>query len=153
MLKLIIDFESKEALDIVNYFFELNKNEKQDVEIHGIDLKKDKKLNQAYYGLYYANKFGVGLEFTKRILDAYHLENQDINKLATLASLYKEIGCNPNDMIDALMEGDYPEMHEFIQFQYMKDKLDSPCSVYSYNDLGEKDEVICGCKNIIEYLK
>lgn len=152
MLKLIIDFKSKDSLEIINYFYELNKEQKQELEIHGYDLDKDEQLNKAYYSLYYANKFGVGLDYTKRILDAYHNENQDINSMATLAKLYQEIGYNPNDMIDALIEGDYEEMHKYAQYRFIKDELNDTCSIYYYNDQGLKEDTICGTQNIINYL-
>ncbi|MDL2211839.1 hypothetical protein LJB88_03070 [Erysipelotrichaceae bacterium OttesenSCG-928-M19] len=140
-IKLVIDFLSKEAEEIINYLYEYQKNQVIDLEIYGRSINND-EINQAYYGLYYANKYGVGLAYTHEIVKAYHRDHQDIGDLKVVAQTYELIGYDKNDMIDALMEGDYVEMHEYFQHLFEEDNITKDCFAYLYSDQNDKKIVI-----------
>ena len=81
-LKLILDFSEKDSIKIVEFLYDYMCKNTMDSEIElelsGFNSNKSDELNNAFYAFYYANKFGVGLEFALRILKAYHIENQNI---------------------------------------------------------------------------
>ena len=149
-IKLIIDFQAKESLSIIDYFFEYRRSNNLDLEIHGYDVNETHSINNAYYGLYYANKFGVGLEYAHRILKALYEDNKDINNLDVLATSYSEIGFNCNDLIDAIMEGDYVEMHQYYQSVFKKEEINKPCYAYIYDP---DKHLLVGYQDIKNYIE
>lgn len=149
-IKLVIDFQAQDSLDIIDYFFNYRRYHDLDMEIYGYDIEQTNLINNAYYGLYYANKFGVGLEYTHRVLNAFHKEGKDINNLEVLAQSYTDIGFNCNDLIDAIMEGDYVEMHQYYQSVFRKEAINKPCYAFIY----DSDKYLLeSVQEIIDYME
>lgn len=154
-LKLILDFSEKDSIKIVEFLYDYMCKNTMDSEIElelsGFNSNKSDELNNAFYAFYYANKFGVGLEFALRILKAYHIENQNINDMSVLANLFEEINCCKFDLIDALHEGDYIQMHEYLQSRYRSEGLTKPINLYVYQ--GEEKKLFTDSQSIIDYIK
>ncbi|WP_423363743.1 hypothetical protein [Mycoplasma sp. P36-A1] len=118
-IKLIVDFMNPKSKDIVDYLFEYRKTNDLDLEIVSYDeFHLENKINNAYYGLYYANRMGNSLDYVKCVLDRKYVDGKDIADITELADCYSTIGYDKNDFIDALHEGDYPEMHAVFQEMY-----------------------------------
>ena len=150
-IKLMIDFSNEEAKEVVDYLFEYRKTNDFELEILGYDLTENDYFNNAYYGLYYANKYGVGLEYAKQVLNDHHTDNKDISRLDKVSESYQAIGHNKNDIIDAIIDGDYEEMHDYFQHRIKNEKIDEGCYAYIYDN--EEKKLLVGAKEIIAYLK
>lgn len=150
-IKLVLDFSERESLDIVNYFKEYVKTHPDvSIDIHGYDLNDNHNLDKAYYALYTANKYGVGLEYVHQILNDYYNRELDINNVNVLADAYKEIGYNKNDMIDALIDGEFEQMHDYLQARYHSENYCDQCSILIYDD---EKHVFNHADEMIDYLK
>ena len=145
-VKLIIDFLNKESYELVQELVEYRKHNELDLEIQGYDLNRTEEINNAYYGLYYSTRYGVALEYVNRVLKAHYDEAKNIAQLDVLASCYRDVGFNPNDLIDAIMEGDFIGMHQYLQKAISSEAIDNHCFAYIYDDEKElhigKDAII-----------
>lgn len=154
-LKLILDFSEKDAINIVDFLLDYMCKNTMDseieLEISVFNSKNDDKLRNAFYAFLYANRFGVGLEYAQKLLNAYHVESKDINDMKVLANLFEEVNCNSHDMIDALIEGDYIQMLDYQQVRYRNEGLTNPVNAYVYQ--GEDKLLFCDAQSIIEYIK
>ena len=149
-VKLVIDFLADDSYEIIKYLVEYKKYNELDLEIHGYDTENKGTINQAYYGLYYSAKYGVSLTYTERVLKAHFVENKDIGNLEVLASCYEDIGFNRHDLIDAMMDGDYVDMFEYLQASLSKEGINSRCYAYIFTD---KKELYVGKDEIIQAIK
>lgn len=149
-IKLVIDFSNKESLEAVDFLKEYIKTHPDlSVDIHGYDLDDNNEFNKAYYALYTANKYGVGLDYVHQILNDYYEKGLDINNVSVLADAYKAIGYNKNDMIDAIVDGEFEHMHEYLQNRYHGENYCDHCNILVYDD---EKHVFNNTKNMIDYL-
>ncbi|MGL4383216.1 MAG: hypothetical protein ACRCTA_05825 [Bacilli bacterium] len=123
-IKVLINFDDEKSYEVVKYLFEYHKTHNLDVEFLGLDLDSNTNdfenvkvggNDKAYYGIYYANRVGVSLEMTKKLFDKKYLEDADLNDMKVIADSFKEIGFNRDDMIDALIDGNYQQTHIYMQ--------------------------------------
>ncbi|MEG0283717.1 MAG: hypothetical protein RR425_00180 [Erysipelotrichales bacterium] len=148
-MKVILDFKNKESLDIINCLADLKYKKNIEVDILAFDIENKNTIERSYFALYYAKNYGVEYEFSKRVLEAYHLEDKNISKLDVLASCYEDIGYDRNDMIDSLMDGDYNDMYNHIQRSYQEHyHIKDACTI-----IKEDKTKIEGYSNILNYLK
>lgn len=134
-IKLIIDFSDKESLKVINFLKEYRKtHDDLNLDIHGIDINQDNKFFLTYQAVHYADKYGVALAYLHRILNAYYNEGKDITSIKVLADCYQDIGFNRNDLIDALMDGEFDNLHEYLQARYLKEDISDYCTILVYDD-------------------
>lgn len=142
-LKVIIDFNDDKSYDVINYLVEYKKSHVLTVECLGLDIENNtndfnKKGSdfqlQAYYGLYYANRMGISLEYTKRMFDANFVDNLNINDIKVIAASFKDIGFDPHDIIDALLDGDYHSIHVLFQKFHETNGVDTTPVCYMEDD-------------------
>lgn len=150
-LKLIVDFLNPKSKEIVDYLYEFRKTHELDLEIVSYDemYLDNNNVNNAYYGLYYANRVGNALDYVKCVLDRKYNDGVDINDIDNLAQCYQAIGYNPHDLIEAIHEGDYEQMHEVFQTIYKNKGIceGAVCIAYPNNveeiyDLGQLKEAL-----------
>jgi predicted DsbA family dithiol-disulfide isomerase len=150
-IKLVIDFLDKDSYELVKYIKELSRTKAIDIEIVGYDFRKKNDLNNAYYGLHYTNRFGIGLDYTYKVLEAKYDNNLDINDIEVLADIYEALSYNRFDMIDALIDGDFAGTHEFIQYQLDKEQFKTMINAIIYDN--ENNKVMFDNKDdIISYI-
>lgn len=134
-IKLIIDFSNKESLKIINFLQEYRKtHDDLNVDIQGIDINKDNKFFLTYQAMHYADKYGVALPYLHRLLNDYYNNGLDITSLQVLANDYQAIGYSRNNMIDALMEGEFDTLQEYLQARFDKENIHDHCNIYVYDD-------------------
>ncbi|MDH6604351.1 putative DsbA family dithiol-disulfide isomerase [Bacilli bacterium PM5-9] len=149
-IKLVIDFLAEESYELIKYLMEYQKNNEIDLELHGYDLNEKNEINKAYYGLYFASKYGVALAYVNEILKAKFEDMQDIGSLDVLANAYERIGFDRNDFIDAIMDGDYVEMFQYRQASLKKEETQNECFAYIY-DTDKK--IVIGKDDIIKEIE
>lgn len=150
-IKVVIDFLEKDSYELVKKIKEITKTKELDIEINAYDYKKTNTINNAYYALAYANRFGIGLDYAYLLLDKLHNTDIDVNEIEELANIYQELSYNRYDMIDAIIDGDFMATHEFMQYNLEKENLNSGINAIIYNDNQEKI-VLDNLKDIEEYI-
>jgi predicted DsbA family dithiol-disulfide isomerase len=65
----------------------------------------------AFEGFQYAKEHGKGIEYNRRMFQAFFQEEQDIGNLDLLTKLAGEIGLNENEYKEVLETGKYREVH------------------------------------------
>lgn len=154
-LKVIINFDDPKSYEVVNYLYEERQKQEMAIEFLGYtDLNKTDEIPKSgfnpYFALYYANRLGISLEYTKRVFDAYYLEDQDINEISVIANIFKDIGYNPNDIIDNLLENDYEMMHRMHQLFHKQNDIKCTPTCYKTASLERKATTIEEIKALLK---
>jgi predicted DsbA family dithiol-disulfide isomerase len=146
-----MDFLNNESYELIKEIIMLKKERNIDIEIIAYNHSHSDDINNAYYGYEYANNYGVGLEFLEILLRKHYIDSLDIGNSEIVADAFAELGYVRDNMIDAIIEGDYQDMHEFKQYRIKHDNVDSSIYALSYDDNNNK-EVIIGKENILKTL-
>lgn len=154
-LKVIINFDDPKSYDVVNYLYEERKKREMFVEFLGytdVDLNKElpKSGLNPYFALYYANRLGISMEYTKRIFDAYYIEQKNISEISVIAGIFRDIGYDPNDIIDNLLENDYEVMHHMHQIFHQQNEIKCTPVCYKTASLKQKATTIDEIAKLIE---
>lgn len=154
-LKVIINFDDPKSYEVVQYLYEERKKREMYIEFLGYtDLNKIDEIPKSglnpYFALYYANRLGISLEYTKRVFDAYYIEHQDINEISVIASIFKDIGYNPHDIIDNLLENDYSLTHQMHQLFHRQHEVTSTPTCYKTASLQRKATTVEEIAKLIE---
>ncbi|MDR1781842.1 MAG: hypothetical protein LBR40_02460 [Bacilli bacterium] len=125
-----LDFLNKDSYELVDKLIDINKKKDIDVEIIGYDYNASEDINNAYYGYNYAKKFGVGLEYLHLLLKKYHVDEIDISSMDVVAKSFEELGYEKFNMLDALHEGEYKLMQDYLDYKTKSNNID--CDIYAY---------------------
>lgn len=137
-----LDFLNKDSYELVKELIAINKSQDIDVEIIGYDYAQSDKINNAYYGFNYANKYGVGLSYLDILLHKHHVVGLDINNRDNVAAAFAELGYEKHDMLDALYEGDYKLMQDYLNYRSQSNKVAADIYAFVYDDEYTKKLVI-----------
>lgn len=76
------------------------------------DVSPHPYTDLAHEGFYYADEMGKGLEYNKRVFQAFYQEDQNIGEIEVLAKLAAEVGLDESEFTKALVSRKYQEVQK-----------------------------------------